>query len=143
MHPHAAAVPGASHGCARGQTTGVVARHARAPHPRARRRVQRKGYGRFLIAFSYELSRKEGKVGHVVGRIRWRVWRGTCTPHIRGTSPRTHRRHALPRARRVCVACLPMPCRAMEATVVIKAAGVVQAMLAMARGYESMAMPRR
>ena len=24
---------------------------------------QRKGYGRFLIAFSYELSKKEGKVG--------------------------------------------------------------------------------
>lgn len=24
---------------------------------------QRKGYGRFLISFSYELSRKEGKVG--------------------------------------------------------------------------------
>ncbi len=24
---------------------------------------QRKGYGRFLIAFSYELSKKEGKIG--------------------------------------------------------------------------------
>ncbi len=26
-------------------------------------RPQRKGYGRFLIAFSYELSKKEGRVG--------------------------------------------------------------------------------
>jgi GNAT superfamily N-acetyltransferase len=29
---------------------------------------QKKGYGKFLIAFSYELSKLEGKVGSCLGR---------------------------------------------------------------------------
>ena len=47
---------------------------------------QRKGYGRFLIAFSYELSKKEGKVGTPerplsdLGAVRAHFFPAYCKP---------------------------------------------------------------
>ena len=47
---------------------------------------QRKGYGRFLISFSYELSKKEGKIGTPerplsdLGHVRFHTQQNNCAP---------------------------------------------------------------